>query len=119
MLFLRLFLRSGPWFKLNTLAYSECPDPVATMEAICKSGLAVWLQSVGRLEREGVVKNMTIVEIQSLLASLDLQPKKTGSKPPSKAQLTQLLANALQSPSEASHNPQKPTCTCLRQKACV
>lgn len=100
MLFLRLFLRSGPWFKLQTLAYSECPDPVATMDAICTTGLATQLQSAGKMERGSIVKAMTIVEIQSLLASLDLQPKKTGSKPPSKSQLTQLLSNALQSPSE-------------------
>ena len=100
MLFLRLFLRSGPWFKLNTLDYSECSDAVATMECLCKAGLAVQLQAVEKLDRGSIVKAMTIVEIQSLLASLDLQPKKTGSKPPSKAQLVQLLSNALQSPSE-------------------
>ncbi len=100
MLFLRLFLRSGPWFKLNTIDYSECPDTLAAMDLICEAGLATQLQTAEKHERAGVVKAMTIVEIQSLLATLDLQPGKTGAKPPSKAQLVHLLTVALESPSE-------------------
>lgn len=100
MLFLRLFLRSGPWFKLKTLDYSECGDPIATMDLICQAGLAVQLQSASIAEQVGVVKCLTMVELPALLASLDLYPKKSGSKPPNKSQLTKLLVDALQSPAE-------------------
>lgn len=105
MLFLRLFLRSGPWFKLNTIDYSECPNTLATMDLICEAGLATQLQSTDKHDRAGIVKAMTIVEIQSLLATLELQPKKSGAKPPSKAQLVHLLSTALESPSEVLSCP--------------
>ena len=108
MLFLRLFLRSGPWFKLNNIDYSECPDTLSTMDLICEAGLGTQLQSADKQDRAGVVKAMTIVEIQSLLATLDLQPKRSGAKPPSKAQLVQLLAAALESPSEVLVNTLPP-----------
>ncbi len=39
-LFLRLFLRKGPWFRLNMLAYSELTDIPMSAEQLCQAGMA-------------------------------------------------------------------------------
>ncbi|KAL6769540.1 hypothetical protein ACKKBG_A31395 [Auxenochlorella protothecoides x Auxenochlorella symbiontica] len=39
-LFLRLFLRKGPWFRLQRLAYPEVPDAAAAVGELCAAGLA-------------------------------------------------------------------------------
>ena len=39
-LFLRLFLRKGPWFRLNTLAYSELTDIPMSAQQLCQAGVA-------------------------------------------------------------------------------
>jgi len=44
-LFLRLFLRKGPWFRLNTLAYSELTDIPMSAEQLCQAGMATPLYS--------------------------------------------------------------------------
>jgi len=44
-LFLRLFLRKGPWFRLNTLAYSELTDIPMSAQQLCQAGMATPLYS--------------------------------------------------------------------------
>ena len=44
-LFLRLFLRKGPWFRLNTLAYSELTDIPLSAQQLCQAGMATPLYS--------------------------------------------------------------------------
>lgn len=44
-LFLRLFLRKGPWFRLNTLAYSELTDIPTSAHQLCQAGMATPLYS--------------------------------------------------------------------------
>lgn len=44
-LFLRLFLRKGPWFRLNTLAYSELTDIPTSAHQLCHAGMATPLYS--------------------------------------------------------------------------
>ena len=39
-LFLRLFLRKGPWFRLGTLSYSELTDTAMAAEQLCQAGMA-------------------------------------------------------------------------------
>ncbi|KFM28553.1 Fanconi-associated nuclease 1-like protein [Auxenochlorella protothecoides] len=39
-LFLRLFLRKGPWFRLQRLDYPEVPDAAAAVGELCAAGLA-------------------------------------------------------------------------------
>lgn len=48
ILFLRVFLRTHPWVKLNALSYVECPDMPASMTILCEAGLAVDLASEPR-----------------------------------------------------------------------
>ena len=101
MLYLRLFLRAGPWFKLNSLSFSECSDIHATAIELEESGLAKNVERVEVSERKSLVACMKILEIQTVLAALDLQPKKEPkSRPPNKAQLVELLENALEDPSK-------------------
>ena len=44
-LFLRLFLRKGPWFRLDTLSYSELTDVTASAQQLCEAGMAIPLYS--------------------------------------------------------------------------
>ena len=44
-LFLRLFLRKGPWFRLSTLAYSELTDIPTSAQQLCQAGMATPLYS--------------------------------------------------------------------------
>jgi len=39
-LFLRLFLRKGPWFRLSTLAYSELTDIPMSAQQLCQADMA-------------------------------------------------------------------------------
>ena len=39
-MFLRLFLRKGPWFRLNTLSYSELTHIPTTASQLCQAGFA-------------------------------------------------------------------------------
>lgn len=105
MLFLRLFLRSGPWFKLNGLSFSECKDILAAALELEEAGLAENLGRIAQMQRKDAVKCMTVLEIQSVLAALDLQPKKDAkSRPPVKAQLVEILANALDSRNQVQYS---------------
>lgn len=45
-LFLRLFLRKGPWFRLNTLAYSQLTDTPVSAEQLCQAGMATSLYPI-------------------------------------------------------------------------
>ena len=42
-LFLRLFLRKGPWFRLDTLSYSELTNTTASAQELCQAELATAL----------------------------------------------------------------------------
>lgn len=44
-LFLRLFLRKGPWFRSNTLSYSELTDIPRSAQQLCQAGMATSLYS--------------------------------------------------------------------------
>lgn len=100
MLFLRLFLRVGPWFKVAGLAYSECPDVPAAVRQIEAAGLAVTLENATREDRRAAVKCLTALEVQSLLATLKMLPPKKGGKALNRGDLTSLLLNGLGSPTK-------------------
>lgn len=40
-LFLRLFLRKGPWFRVDKLHYAEVQDPARVIQELCDAGLCM------------------------------------------------------------------------------
>ena len=57
MLLLRLFLRKGPWFRLNSLAYSELGDAALAAETLVGLGFAATtVGGVPEGELAGIVK---------------------------------------------------------------
>ncbi len=57
MLLLRLFLRKGPWFRLNSLAYSELNDALAASETLVGLGFArTTVGGVPEAELQGILK---------------------------------------------------------------
>ena len=100
MLFLRLFLRAGPWFKLTGMAYSECPDVVGTAAVLDGAALALDLAKADVDERKAAVKCLTSLELQTVLAALQLLPAKQKGKSLSRKQLVNLMHNGLDSPSK-------------------
>ena len=100
MLFLRLFLRAGPWFKLNSLAYSECPNVPATAAELEAAGLAESLKKAPKKERMAAVRCLTMLEVQSLLAGLEMLPQRRGGRGLNRAEVVSLLHRGLESPSK-------------------
>ena len=105
MLFLRLFLRSGPWFRLASLSYSEVASVPAAAADIQAAGLAANLADLAPEERRTAVKCLTVVELTSLLASQGLLPEKrrgAGGRGLSRAQLARVLEDGLADPTEVT-----------------
>ena len=100
MLFLRLFLRAGPWFKLTGMAYSECPDVVGTAAVLDGAALALDLAKANGNDRKAAVKCLTSLELQTVLAALQLLPAKQKGKSLSRKQLVNLMHHSLDSPSK-------------------
>ena len=106
MLYLRLFLRTGPWFKLNSLSFSECDDIHATATQLEEAGLAENLERMPASIQKDAVKCMKILEIQAVLAALSLQPKKDSNRrPPTKSQLVHMVEDAFDDPKLVSPKP--------------
>lgn len=96
-LFVRLFLRVGPWFKLANVSYSEVPDVDAAAAELSAAGLAVSLLRAPPGTRASATRALTVIELASLVNSLGLVPPKTRKQLP-RAQLQVLLAQVLGSP---------------------
>ncbi|KAK9794912.1 hypothetical protein WJX73_005165 [Symbiochloris irregularis] len=95
-LFLRLFQRSGPWFRQRTLDYSEVPDVNAAVTQLINAGFArQLLHSTIHRGMDGVAEMLTVVELTGLLAGAHLMPKRGASAIVTKASLVGIMQTAL------------------------
>ena len=104
-LFLRLFLRKGPWFRLNTLSYSELSEPLVAAQELSDTAMAhctstdaehCWQPLVMAL-----AEALSVAELQQLIASLELLPQGKASGG-SKGQMLQRLQAGLDQAQEPS-----------------
>ncbi|DBA85769.1 hypothetical protein WJX77_002675 [Trebouxia sp. C0004] len=73
-LFLRLFLRKGPWFRLNTLVYSELTDIPVSAQQLCQAGMATPLYCNSASSTSIAAKTGSLPETAAAAAGSPLSP---------------------------------------------
>lgn len=106
-LFLRLFLRKGPWFRLNTLSYSELTEPVTAAQELSDTCMAQCTSTdAGQLQQQQqqllyeLAETLTVAELSQLLVTLELPPQGKAAAG-SKSQMLQRLQAGVEQAEES------------------